>query len=273
MSDDFSLTIGLPDQWKAFGERNREFFDRLDNLRRVWDAVFNREWSSEYPIDRLVFAAGFLTVDDFLELLLVCGNSEATAAQKLLRPMFERVVTLAYLAKHPEEFDLYFDYYWVSQRKLATAIETTFQSGLLNPEAVNEIEEHYKQVKDKYKVTDCEKCGTTRLNFTWTPKDIISMTHEVGLKDFIVPAYYLPMQFTHPSVQGMLSRMTMQSEHFTFTERLDPTWSDRIFCAAHALMLHALAVQVNHFKLDESLFVSVEKDFCQIWKREKITLE
>ena len=122
-------------------------------------------------------------------------------------------------------------------------------------------------------MTDCDKCGTTRLNFTWAPKDIISMAHEVGLKDSIVPAYYIPMQFTHPSVKGMLNRLTMQRDHFTFTERLDPPWADRLFCAAHALLLQAIAVQINHFKLDEGLFTSVEKDFLHIWERDKVTPE
>lgn len=58
MADDFMLTIGLPDQWRAFGERNRAFFDRYEHLMGVLNRLFNRAWSSEHPIDRFVFAAG-----------------------------------------------------------------------------------------------------------------------------------------------------------------------------------------------------------------------
>jgi hypothetical protein len=220
LPDDFHLTVGLPDQWRAFGERNRAFLDRFDNLKGILNQVFNRKWSSENPIDRVVFTAGFLTVDDFLELLLVCGNAEAT-----------------------------------------------FKPGLLSAESKKEADENYERVKEKYKVSDCEKCGTTRLNFTWTPKDIITMAKEVGMKDYIVPAYYIPMQFTHPSVKGMLGRLQIDESGFTFKPRSDPEMADRIFSAAHALMLEALAVQINHFKLDEDLWNRAEKDYLDMWKR------
>lgn len=267
---DRTLTVGLPDEWHAFADRNRQFFDRFDNTREVLNALFDREWSSEEPVDRVVFAAGYLAVDDFLEILLVCGNGEAPAAQKLLRPMFERVVTLQYLAKHPEEVDSYLDYYWVTQRKLANAIETTFQPGLLNANDVEEVKQHYDEVKGKYQVTDCEKCGTTRVNVAWTPKDVITMAKDVGMKDFVVPAYYIPMQFTHPSVKAMLGRMTITDDGFTFTPRIDSVNADKVFCAAHALLLHAVAVQVDHFKLDEALWKRVEQDFLATWKRDRV---
>ena len=48
--------------------------------------------------------------------------------------------------------------------------------------------------------------------------------------------------------------------------------ADKVFCAAHSLLLHAVAVQVNHFNLDESLWKRVEQDFLAIWKRDNLSL-
>ena len=42
-----------------------------------------------------------------MEIFLLCGNAEAYGAEKVLRPMFERVVTMKYLRAHPDEVDSY----------------------------------------------------------------------------------------------------------------------------------------------------------------------
>lgn len=271
MVDNPEFAFGNREQWQPFGERHRMFFERWNsNLRRVVDILFNREWEGDQTIDRYVFTAGSQTVDDFLEILLQCGNGEGTAAQKLLRPMFERVVTLKYLATHADELDLYLDFHWISQRKLVRAIESTFKVGLIDPATVKDIEGRAARVKGKYTVTTCEKCGDTRLNFTWTPKDMISMAKESGLEAFVVPCYYIPMQYTHPSVHALVERITMEGDEFRFRERLRPDTCHRVLCGAHALLLHAVSVQVDHFKFDEDLWKTVERDFMEVWKRDKV---
>ncbi|ODS55803.1 MAG: hypothetical protein ABS36_09455 [Acidobacteria bacterium SCN 69-37] len=265
--NDFSLTVGNPDQWRAFGERNRAFFERLDNLTGTFRLVFTRDWASDKPIDHVVFSAGFLAIDDFLELLLVCGNAEAAAAQKLLRPMFERLVTLKYLAAHPEELDLYLDYHWIAKRKFNTAVENAFGPDLVSPETKQDVNENVARVKANYTIQACDKCSATKLNFTWSPKDMITMAREVGMDNYIVPAYYIPMQFTHPTVAGMLSRLQLTAEGFSFTSRFDPDMSDRILSAGHALALEAIKVQVDHFQLDQSLWTHAEAEYIAIWQK------
>jgi hypothetical protein len=185
-ANDFS--IGWPEQAAAFKKRNQLFVDRLERLRETFDTILNREFTTEARIDSLVFIAGYMSVDDFMEILVMCGNGEAYGAVKLLRSMFERVVTLAYLQQHPDELDHYLNYYWIDQHKLINAVETTFKTGLVDPARKQEADENYKKFKDDYKMTLCKECGTTRPAISWTPKDILTMAKEVGLADFIVPA-------------------------------------------------------------------------------------
>jgi hypothetical protein len=67
---------------------------------------------------------------------------------------------------------------------------------------------------------------------------------EVGLGPLLVPAYYLLLQQTHPSVKGMLDRLAVRPDGtMQCAERLQPQVADRILCAAHALVLHALQVR------------------------------
>jgi hypothetical protein len=182
--------------------------------------------------------------------------------------MFERVVTLKYLQVHPEELDRYLSYYWVSQHKLINAIEATFGQDLLDGSQVAEANRQYEQVKGDYQVKLCKKCKTTRPNYSWTPKDIITMAMEMGLDDFVVPAYYLPMQHTHPSVKGMLDRLELTpSGGMTVNDRLVPLLADRVLCASHRLVLSAVEVQIDHFKLDPQPFEALPNDFSLAWTR------
>src|SRR5260370_1856477 len=53
--------------------------------------------------DRVVFGLGRIIADDFGELLVLGGNGYGIGAYKILRGMYERLVTAAYIAKNPSE--------------------------------------------------------------------------------------------------------------------------------------------------------------------------
>lgn len=103
--------------------RNALFVERLGKLRTAFETILNRRWSSDQPVDRFIFIAGHLSVDDFMEIFTMAGNGEGYGAEKLLRSMFERVVTLKYPYAHPDEFEEYMNYYWIHQHKRVNAIE------------------------------------------------------------------------------------------------------------------------------------------------------
>lgn len=53
--------------------------------------------------DRVVFYLGRVAVEDFVEIVVLSGNGLGFGAYKILRGMYERVVTAMYIAKHPAE--------------------------------------------------------------------------------------------------------------------------------------------------------------------------
>jgi hypothetical protein len=81
---------------------------------------------------------------------------------------------------------------------------------VLPAEKVEEVKREFKKVPDRFVVKTCDDRSwtSTQLNFRWTKTDFVTMAKEVRLGPMLVPAYYFPMEETHPSVKSMLNRMT-----------------------------------------------------------------
>ena len=158
---------------------------------------------------------------------------------------------------HPDEVRDYLDYYWITQYKLIRQLESTFPEVQLDPAVVRETEENYGDVKSKYKGS-----------ISWTPRDLITLTKEVGMAAFIVSCYYLPMQQVHPTAKGLIGRLEHREGRIVPTERLQPGRADEVLFWAHALVLQVLETQVEHFKLDAAPYEAANDDFKRIWQRE-----
>jgi hypothetical protein len=165
LKQETQLICGMPNQWKDFGARNQLFFERFPHLKDVLATAFLRSAVSSESIDRFVFLYGRLCCEDFMEVLLCCGNGYGIAAQKLLRTLYERAVTLRYLHDHQEELPAFLDFHHVQAHKLLIPIEETF-GNVVSKEVSDEVRAKYVEVKDKFLVTKCEECGTTKVNHT-----------------------------------------------------------------------------------------------------------
>ena len=93
------VTFGLPEEQNQFCVRNARFLEVLPQLRARIDQVLSREFTPEDKAQIVVFVLGRLIVEDFMEILLNCANGYGMAGLKLLRPMFEALVTALYLAR------------------------------------------------------------------------------------------------------------------------------------------------------------------------------
>jgi hypothetical protein len=166
------LVIGFQEEWQDFETRNALFLERFPHLKNAVDLAFSRDAQLSEPIDKFVMLYGGVCFQDFMEILVCSGNGNAHAAEKLLRGLYERAVTLRYLHEHPAEFDDFFQFFHVSQRKLMIACKDTMGEEVFSRETADEIEKNYEKVKEKFMVTDCEECGANRLNHTWSKLDL-----------------------------------------------------------------------------------------------------
>src|SRR3954471_1992262 len=104
------VRFGNPAEWQAFAERRPRFLERWERLRAALDATFSRALGDVTRDQLLLLVMGRRCVEDFMEILLLCGNAEGYGAQKLLRSMFEQVVTLTYLHQNRDKIDAYIRY-------------------------------------------------------------------------------------------------------------------------------------------------------------------
>jgi hypothetical protein len=63
--------------------------------------AFIRHAQLSEPIDKFVLMFGRICVEDFLEVILCCGNGNGHAAEKLVRGLYERAVRSAICASIP----------------------------------------------------------------------------------------------------------------------------------------------------------------------------
>jgi hypothetical protein len=245
--------FGNVGEWQEFNRRNARFLERFENLKNALTIAFARSGESAEPVDRMIFYLGRLCTEEFNEILVLAGNGYGVGALKLLRGMYERSVTAHYLHLHPEMIEDFLEYYWVSQRKEVKAIIENFGVSVLDPALVREIEDNFARVKSRFMVDDCPKCGTKRLNHTWSKLDVVSMAKDGAVfGKFIVDAYYLPMRHGHSTVGAVSSRLIEADGGTGFYGGPQRKEADAALKIAHKLMVLNLALQSEHFQSEAS---------------------
>lgn len=235
------------------------------------NAAFHRTGQSDRPVDRVIFYTGIVCAEEFLEVLLLSANAYGFAGLRLLRGMYERVVTMRYLSSHPEAADAYLDYHFVQNGKVAKAVLETLGADLTATQrtVLEEAVQGYDRVKDDFMVSACDKCGTKRVNNTWNKLDLVAVARsDKSTASLLVPCYYEPLGQVHATAQALLSRMNASTEDgFTFDSAPQRKEADRALLLAHNLLLNVLDLQRSHFGLKtlDGPFEECAEAFKEIW--------
>src|SRR5580700_2459416 len=97
------IKVGLPDAWERFENQHLRFLERFHNLQTAMNVPMLLNIPLPTPNDRVVLFLALACMEDFNEILLLCGNGYGLGALKLLRGMYERAVTAHYLHQVSEE--------------------------------------------------------------------------------------------------------------------------------------------------------------------------
>ncbi len=276
LDEPLSASYGYPEEWAEFSKSHQEFLKRFKNIEAAIDIAFQRIHHTTQPLEKTIYFQGRLIVEDFLEILLLCGNGYGIGAQKLVRGMYERAVSARYLMDHPEEVDNFLDFHRVADYKFLTATEQSMGRDVFSSEQAEKIRNDYESVKGQFTVTDCKKCGTSRMNHTWSKVDIVSMARMTkNLWPFILPGYYMPMREAHSTVGAIFSRLAPQAaakeESLIFDGELQRDRAHTALFTAHMILLDALELQREFFKIDEltSIMQTCIADYTEMWKGDK----
>jgi Family of unknown function (DUF5677) len=204
-------TFGLEAEWDNFTLRHPRFVARIDELHRMMDQVVSRKLESANLSERVIFYLGRLAVEDFNEVLLSVGNGYGVAGIKLLRAMYERVVTMMYLIRHPKKARDFLDYHRVQMRKTVdhmknARIEVT---RFFTAQELTEIESRYQEVRSRFIEVLCKRCGKTRDAMSWTKTDLATMAREVGFGGNYPAFAYFPTLQLHTTAQGIMTRIEL----------------------------------------------------------------
>ena len=248
------ISFGFEDQHRDFEVRNSEFINRFHNFVELLPLAFP-DLHLAQPADRVIYMLARTCAEDFQEILLLCGNGYGIGAEKLLRGLYERAVTLVYLHHHPEQAEDFLDYNKVANHKLLAAVEDSMGKDVFSAQQKKNIEREFQEVRDRFLVTVCETCDTRRLNHTWSKLDFVSMARTTGeLWKLLVPAYYSGVREGHSTIASIFSRLdaiaAMSHQELIFGGEAQPERADRaLFLALHILLI-VLGAQRDHFKLD-----------------------
>jgi hypothetical protein len=123
--------FGFPDEWAAFEGQHAKFLEALDALTETINCVKCRTFHNSCPADEIVFFLGSVVSEDFTEVWLLAGNGLGTGAMKVLRGMYERTVTAAYISKFPEQVKPFSDYGQIAHRRLLNHAKGALRIALL----------------------------------------------------------------------------------------------------------------------------------------------
>jgi hypothetical protein len=194
---------------------------------------------------------------EFEDIFLLAGNGRGTGSIKLLRAFYERVVTLTYLANHPDKTGQFVDFTDVHWKKLLLEAERTKSTASIPPESIERVEENFQKVKDRYQ-QKCPKCDRTSLQGSWTQKpvpDMASDAHAI-LRHLAFNAYFRPTFHIHTTYFGIVEQCDRAEGQVRFSDvETQRRMASEVLSHAHILLIQVIDVLNGAFQLgrDEEL--------------------
>lgn len=294
--------IGTKEAQDAFLANNKPFLDEYHQLLPVIKTVFlNRTISppadeliksveglpddhpnvlaidDKYKSDLIVYTLGRIVLDDFGELIVLAGNGWGIGALKILRGMYERCVTAAYIAKTPAASRAFADSIWIHKAKVwkrLVQLNPKLGEGKTPPE-VKTIQDEAKRAQDLKNESVCKHCGQLKKIDAWTALDLASMARIAGkqIEDLYLPCYLEPTAHMHATGAGTEARMVHTDDAWTY--KIDTSGeAQRALLLGHNLILQDLRTQNDYFAL--GLFEALNPRFTafnKVWDRTEISDE
>src|SRR5258708_460699 len=97
------LIDNLEDDVRRFSEKYGGSMELVERLHARVSDFLTMPFGREGPANNVIYLLSAVCLREFNEILLLASHRYGIGALKILRPMYERVIALKYIAKHPEE--------------------------------------------------------------------------------------------------------------------------------------------------------------------------
>jgi preprotein translocase subunit SecB len=254
------VEYGFPQQREKFGATYLRLLQSMASLKVAWDYIL-KEANPRTRAAKIMYGLGRIPLEDeFQAIILLCANGYSNTARVTLRALFEKVVTLLYLKKHPNEMDAFIDYSWVDRQKQSNRIAPVLgkNPGRRSAKIQHEIAAGYGKVRQKY------------ANGRWTKKDLLGMAKDVGIDmAFVELAYYGGIEEAHPKEIAILKRMEFHGDGSLWWKDELPDIDDArvTLMLAHYFVLKAHDALCDYFKIEvpEKVMSQCVTDYFESW--------
>jgi hypothetical protein len=239
--------IGFPERWAAFNQRNDKFVtDCYPGLVKTAEKMLNRHVSIKTVGDDIIFLLGRTAFEDYCELWVLAGNGYGIGAYKILRGLYEKVVTLGYLVKHQSEIQRFCDYEIVQRKRLMNRVkEDPHVRARFSKAAYEEIDKAHEAIKGQF-------LDAKGRSLSWTLLDTFSLAKKAGydLDKISVAGYVIPTLKIHATVSDLAERKAPQGDGtFKFNNEPQEQYADSALLTATHLLITALFVHEDYFQL------------------------
>jgi Family of unknown function (DUF5677) len=242
--------------------------DQTDNaLGLEGDAARASEDKSLAQI--VVFYLGRAAADDFAELIILSGNGRGIGAFKILRGMYERIVTAAFISENPSEARLFLANVDIQKGKLWKRLVDAMPAikDRYTPEQIKDLENRVHKAHSELKTGICTKCHQPITQDAWTRASVDTMAQKVNFKlaELYGPCYLLPTFHSHATAFGLESRLRETNTGYSFQESSEGE-ARRALLLGHNLILQLLWLQNSYFGLGLDADVKTQFEmFQKIW--------
>ncbi|MGC9971691.1 MAG: DUF5677 domain-containing protein [Bryobacteraceae bacterium] len=243
--------------WASFTQAMPEFVDVFHTaFRTIPQLVLDTTPADNDDAGLLVCQLMMASLHDLDDIMLLCCKDRHWGALKLLRSVFDRTVTVKYLAQNPKEVRAFVAFDAVDWKAVLSGIEKRY--GIkAEAETLTRIEAAVKDFRDKFRQEPCDKCGM-RKQTSWTPRSSLELAQKTGLEYLHFEAFVLPSKYIHPTYFG--------TRHLS---RESPTPMHNTLKATHALAVETILVHQRFFKNDplaSPLALEAVQGFFRVWK-------
>lgn len=226
-----------------FSRANQKLLLSSQKLNLAIDKIFRRS----VPANRkgiTIFMLGRTCIKNFHSILMLCTNGHGCDAMKILRSMFEKMVDAKYLHKHPEEIDMFWDFYLLQLKNQG------FE------EIAEKSDKDYLQKIEKFKIVKKGK-RTKFYRISWSEKNLKARAKSVGISDFqIQTSYSIANSYVHTSVKEFFDNLDLEpdgslspTESVTEKEREQ---ANLAFSFSYWAMLQIMELVIEHYDFQDA---------------------
>jgi predicted DNA binding CopG/RHH family protein len=288
------IAIGSYEEQKRFIAQNAAFLLEYNHLNELTKRMFLRTLKSPdgrevsrlrklpeddpaviafedaMTADGIIFYLGRMAADDFGEILILAGNGRGFGAYKIVRGMYERIVTAFYIEQNPSESRIFAESSAITKLNY---LKRTFKASpetkkRFSDEFMAAIERDAAAAQAKRKQSICSKCNQPITQEAWTrvSLDVMARVAESALEVFYPQFYLEGTAQSHANMFG-IERRLIRKKGGGITYK-DTSEKEARFALhlGHHLMVRLLGMQNEHFKLDLDDDIQKRIDgFVAVW--------